>query len=102
VSGQAQPGLFRRDHGATAKLAAFEIAPSVPELQQRILDHLAERGRAGATDREMQHDLDMDGNTQRPRRRELQQAGRVVPSGEQRLTASGRPATVWVLARFQS
>jgi hypothetical protein len=50
------------------------------------------------TDEEVMASTDMEGNTLRPRRRELQLSGYIVDSGERRKTQSGRTATVWKLA----
>lgn len=47
------------------------------------------------TDAEIQDALGLDGSTQRPRRRELEQAGLVFDSGERRATHTGRAAVVW-------
>lgn len=48
-----------------------------------------------ATDEEIQRSLKMDGNTERPRRRELELAGKIVDSGKRRKTSTGSPAIVW-------
>ena len=48
-----------------------------------------------ATDEEIQRSLKMDGNTERPRRRELELAGKIVDSGKRRKTSTGSPAVVW-------
>ncbi|MDD8013874.1 MAG: hypothetical protein PHX05_10375 [Acidobacteriota bacterium] len=79
----------------TARAAAERIAPRTATLRQRVLDYLRGRGRRGATDREMQAALGMDGNTQRPRRQELQTRGLIRDSHQRRTTDSGRLAIVW-------
>lgn len=91
---------FQR-HSPTSRAAAEQIKPRVGPLHRQILDMLA-RGGAGATDEQMQCILNMPANTQRPRRRELQQAGLVVDSGITWATTSGRKAVVWMLATAQS
>ena len=48
-----------------------------------------------ATDEEIQRSLKMDGNTERPRRRELELSGKIVDSGKRRKTSTGSPAVVW-------
>lgn len=67
-------------------------------LRAAIYRWLLERP-AGATDEEGQHALQMDGNTYRPRRIELQEAGLVVDSKTERLTKNQRRAVVWVAVR---
>lgn len=83
-------------HSDTSRAAAEAIAPKISVLHREILDHLSLV--PGATDEEMQHDLFMGPNTQRPRRRELQLMGRIVDSGLRRPTSSGRAAVIWKLA----
>jgi hypothetical protein len=79
----------------TRAFAREQIAPSAATLRERVLRFLQSRGAEGATDEEIQHRLFMPGNTERPRRRELEQAGQVYASGYNRVTASGRAAVVW-------
>lgn len=80
-----------------------KIQASAPTLRQRVLDYVTGRRWMGATDEEIQRALGMAGNTQRPRRRELVQAGKLRRTyyfnGDLRTrkTVSGREATVWVL-----
>ena len=81
-------------HSETSRAAAEQIKMRVGPLHQRLLAFLASRD---ATDEEMQVALDMGANTQRPRRRELQLSGRIVDSGQRRLTKSRREAVVWRL-----
>ena len=83
-------------HSRTSRAAAGSIKPRIGPLHRRILDFLDRRGSLGATDEEMQQVLDMAANTQRPRRRELQLAGRVEDSGAERLTKAARRAVVWI------
>jgi hypothetical protein len=69
----------------------------VGPLHTKILDYL-ELNSDGATDEELQQALSLQGNTLRPRRRELQLMGKVLATGVKRPTASGRQAIVWQLA----
>jgi hypothetical protein len=48
-----------------------------------------------STDEEMCVRLKMDPNTQRPRRWELSESGKIVDSGKRRKTRTGSPAIVW-------
>ena len=81
-------------HSITSTAAADSIEPHISAMQARILAYLEWSG--GATDSEMQEALKLDPSTQRPRRREMQLAGRVQDSGTTRKTRSGRAAVVWV------
>lgn len=82
-------------HSPTSRAAAESIKPKVGPLHREILTHLGII--FDSTDEEMQTDLSMSPNTQRPRRRELQLMGLVVDSGKTRPTRSGRAAVVWRL-----
>lgn len=62
----------------------------------RVMDAIAAAGDAGLTDEEIQRQLDMNPNTQRPRRIELARMGLISRTGGTRATASGHPAEVWV------
>lgn len=87
-----------QSHSVTSIAAAQSIRKSIGPLHQRILSFLAELPNMGATDEEMQFELDMPANTQRPRRRELELMGRITDSGKTRLTRSGREAVIWRLS----
>ena len=83
-------------HSRTSMEAAEAIRPKVNSLQKRVLAYLRACGSYGATDEEMQDALGLEGSTQRPRRRELQQQGLITgPEGLVRKTSSGRNAQVW-------
>jgi hypothetical protein len=83
-------------HSETSRAAADSVAHSIGPSHERILALLHDRGERGATDEEMMEALDMGGNTQRPRRRELQLMDMIHDSKTTRPTRSGREAVVWV------
>ncbi len=87
---------FQR-HSEFSRAAAQSIVKHSGHDRQRVLAYLKDHP-AGATDEAMGGALGLSGNTLRPRRRELQQAGLVKDSGRYELTASKRKATVWVAA----
>lgn len=108
VAGQDMPAPH--SGGATSSAAAREIRSEAKTQRQCVLAYLIAKGHEGATDEEMQRDLGMGGNTQRPRRRELEKLHLIEPhhiAGESderhpegqhavtRLTQSGREAVVW-------
>lgn len=84
-------------HSETSKAAANGIEKAVGPLQAKVLAFL-EANPEGATDEEMVRLIPMAANTLRPRRRELQLAGKIKDSGRVSLTASRRSAVVWVKA----
>ena len=81
----------------TSEAAAEQIASSAETLRAEVFAYIKAKGAEGATDDEIQQALGMAGNTQRPRRRELELASRIQKSGQQRKTLSGRLAAVWVI-----
>lgn len=84
-------------HSDTSKGAAQELEEERRRtLRAQVLGFISLMGGDGATDEEMQLAMDMEGNTERPRRRELQLAGLIVDSGRRRLTTKDRKAVVWV------
>lgn len=86
-------------HSDTSRAAADELAEMRKNtLRAAVLAYISLHGPDGATDEEMQLALEMEGNTERPRRRELQLVGLVIDSGRRRLTTNNRQAVVWVTA----
>jgi len=83
-------------HSDTSRAAAESIRKRIGPLHQEILNFLKQRPR-GATDEEMQTEIPMPANTQRPRRIELTQMERLADSGRRKLTGSKRHAVIWVL-----
>jgi len=80
----------------TRRDAQKKIEAVVLPLREEVFAFIESGGESGATDEEIQDGLEMGANTQRPRRVELVEAGRVVDSGATRLTASKRDAVVWL------
>ena len=74
------------------------IKLTAASMREKVFSAIRRAGSSGLTDLEVQALLQMDGNTQRPRRVELAKAKRIKPSGEKRATTSGRKATVWIAA----
>ncbi len=64
--------------------------------QNRVYAFLRDRGKDGATDQEIQDALGIEGNTERPARRAMEQSKRVRRTKRWRYTRSRRPAIVWV------
>jgi len=79
----------------TKRAAMVAIEPDRKRRRGKVLCFLASQGTHGATDEEIQTGLAMTGDSERPRRLELQRAGLVRDSGRVRNTAAGRAACVW-------
>lgn len=76
--------------------AAEAIKPSKSKLQKMVLDCIKVHPE-GVTDQRIAELTGLEGNTARPRRLELERAGKIVASGKQ-LTRSGRRAVAYVVA----
>ena len=79
---------------ATSRDAAEGMRPTASTDRAAVLALLTGK-LSGMTDEEIQRKLKLNPSTERPRRIELVQAGKVRDSGRTRKTASGRAATVW-------
>ena len=91
-----EPDPPYQPYSETSRAAAESIKPALNSLQQAVLSYLRNRGDEGATDEEMQENIPLSQNCQRPRRVELCVSGHVCDSGRTRKARSGRQATVWV------
>lgn len=85
-------GMVGRDHPDTSREAAEAVEPRTGTQRRRVYDLIRETG--GCTDIDCQRVLGLDGNTERPRRVELVEAGLVRDSGERR-RVNGRRMIIW-------
>ena len=72
-----------------------ETRPNTKALREQVFEAIAAVPGRGLTDEETQEQLNLSGNTQRPRRGELATQGRIRKIGS-RPTKSRRMAAVWV------
>ena len=91
----AAPAPFQR-RSATSRAAALSVEPKTGTQRAIVLAFLRGCGSSGATDEQMQAQIPLSANTQRPRRVELVQARLVVDSGLTKTTQSGHGAVLWV------
>lgn len=87
--------------GSITSMDAARALLNTATLKARVYRELVSRGREGGTDEELQMDLAMSPNTQRPRRVELVRQGFVEDSGMTRKTQARRDAVVWRVARVK-
>lgn len=80
-------------HSETSKEAAERIEPNAGTLKAKVLAFIRRYG--PVTDEMIQRELDLDGDTERPRRIKLVQQGFVRNSGEKYKTSKGGNATLW-------
>lgn len=93
-----QPPSHHNAPRGTSKPAADSMRGQAAILRAQVLACIVESGERGMTDEEIQNALGMAGNTERPRRWELERAGLVKDSGIRRVTKAGRKAAVWCIA----
>ena len=98
-SAATPPPMPPASGSATSQAAAQSITQDTNGQRAAVLEFIRSMNVWGATDQEVQQQLDMGGSTQRPRRRELQQAGLIEDSGQTRPTCAGRQAILWVAVR---
>ena len=84
-----------QSHSDTSRAAAESMRGKLSELHVRVLDALRFHG--PMTDENLCDVLNLQGNTLRPRRREIELMSYVIDSGGRRNTRSGRKAVVWRL-----
>ena len=82
----------------TSRAAGEQITPVAMGQVARVFHLIAGRGDEGATDHEIQAELGMTGDSERPRRWTLQRSGLVRDSGQRRKSPTGRDVIVWVAA----
>ncbi len=80
----------------TSEVAARMAAGFRVNVENRVYAYLRDRGKDGATDQEIQDDLGLEGNSERPARRQMEKDKRVRRTTRWRYTRSRRPAIVWV------
>lgn len=81
-----------QQHSPTSIAAAAAIRPARPNLREKVYAAIAEHG--PLTDEQLADLLEMNPSTVRPRRIELQRAGRIHEAGKTK-TKSGRKAVTW-------
>ena len=89
----ARPRYVRNSDTSRAAQASAE--PKAGTKRALVLAFIRGRGADGATDEEIQRELPMSPNTQRPRRVELVDARLIRDSGRRRATLGGDMAVVW-------
>ena len=81
----------------TSLAAAVSISGNRNGMHDRIMRFLLAHPE-GATDEQIQIGIDMNPSTERPRRGELEQLGKIKNSGRKARTLSKRSAVIWIVA----
>jgi hypothetical protein len=91
---------------ATSEAAAVSVVESKAAQRQLVQSAIDRWARHGRTDDELQHELQLDGSSERPRRWELWKLGEIVirrdhtGAAVKRQTSTGRRAVVWITTRW--
>ncbi len=91
--------LTRRNGTLTSRAAAEFVRSCVNSQAVRVWGFIESQGERGATDKEIQAGLQLDGNSQRPRRVWLMRNGFVKPKGAPCEHVVRDRSIVWVVAR---
>jgi hypothetical protein len=79
----------------TSRIAAERVYPKSGSIRLSVYEYLIRQGLRGATDQEMQSNLNLSGDTIRPTRITLLKDGFIIDSGETRNNTNGNPCVVW-------
>ena|SRR3990167_61998 len=82
-------------HSGTSRAASQAMRRKLGQLHVRVMEAIRFHG--SMTDEELCDVLSLQGNTLRPRRRELQLMTYLIDTAKRRKTRSGRMAVVWGL-----
>ncbi|HQX51557.1 MAG TPA: hypothetical protein PLY87_02685 [Planctomycetaceae bacterium] len=91
--------LTRRNTTLTSRAAAESVRSCGNSQAVRVWGFIDSQGEHGATDKEIQAGLQLDGNSERPRRVWLMRNGFVKPKGAPCVHVVRERSIVWVVAR---
>lgn len=87
--------IVAHDARETSRIAAERIYPKSGSIRLKVYEYLIRQGLRGATDQEMQTNLNLSGDTIRPTRMTLLKDNYIIDSGETRNNSNGNPCVVW-------
>lgn len=87
--------IVAHDARETSRIAAERIYPKSGSIRLKVYEYLIRQGLRGATDQEMQTNLNLSGDTIRPTRMTLLKDNYIIDSGETRNNVNGNPCVVW-------
>jgi transcription initiation factor IIE alpha subunit len=79
----------------TSRDAANRVYPKSGSIRLAVYEFLIRRGLEGATDQEIESNLNLDGNTVRPTRKTLEQDELIINAGLTRANHNGNQCIVW-------
>jgi transcription initiation factor IIE alpha subunit len=87
--------IIAKDAKSTSREAANRAYPRSGSIRLEVYEFLIRRGLDGATDQEIESNLNLDGNTVRPTRKTLEQDELIIDSGSTRSNHNGNQCIVW-------
>jgi len=87
--------IIAKNARQTSRQAAEKAYPKSGTMRLRVYEFIIRQGLKGATDQEIQRNLNLSGDTVRPSRITLFQDGLIIDSGERRKNANGNECIVW-------
>ena len=87
--------IIAKNARQTSREAAERAYPKSGTMRLRVYEYIIRQGLKGATDQEIQRNLNLSGDTVRPSRITLFQDGFIIDSGERRKNANGNDCIVW-------
>lgn len=87
--------IIAHDARDTSRAAAERVYPKSGSIRLKVYEFLIRRGMDGATDQEIERNLNLDGNTVRPTRKTLEQDGLIIDAGFTRANHNGNQCVVW-------
>jgi hypothetical protein len=87
--------IVAHDARQTSRIAAERIYPKSGSIRLKVYEYLIRQGLRGATDQEMQTNLNLSGDTIRPTRMTLLKDNYIIDSGQTRNNVNGNPCVVW-------
>ena len=79
----------------TSLAVAEKVFPRSGSLRRKVYDYFVSCGNHGATDQEIELNLNMSGNTVRPTRQSLQKDGYIIDTGLIIKNQNGNSCIVW-------
>jgi hypothetical protein len=87
--------IIAKNARQTSRQAAEKAYPKSGTMRLRVYEFIIRQGLKGATDQEIQRNLNLSGDTVRPSRITLFQDGLIIDSGGRRKNANGNDCIVW-------
>ena len=93
--------IIAKNARPTSLAAADFIYGRTGSIRRTIYEHLSRKGMVGATDQEMEKELNIEGNSLRPSRLTLEKDGLIMDTQTTRPNRKGHQCVVWRIAEVE-